>query len=71
MKKVVAIIMFRLYVIFTLVGCNSISKEDYDKLNDKLTTVQEENDVLRQKQNGLNNIKAFNLAQPKKRLLQF
>lgn len=49
MKKVVAIISVALICLFTLAGCNSIPKEDYNKLNSELTTVQEENDTLKQK----------------------
>ncbi|MCM1042815.1 MAG: hypothetical protein NC350_01225 [Corallococcus sp.] len=49
MKKAVAILVVLLICLLTLVGCNSIPKENYDKLESELTTVQEENDVLNQK----------------------
>ena len=49
MKKVAAIVVVSLICLFTIAGCDSISKEDYSKLESELTTVQEENDVLKQK----------------------
>ncbi len=69
MKKVVAIIIVSLICVFTLVGCNSISKEDYDKLNDKLTTVQEENDVLRQKAEWLKQYQSVQFGATKEEVI--
>lgn len=69
MKKVVAIVIVSLICLFTLVGCNSISKEDYDKLESELTTVQEENDVLKQKAEWLQKYQSVQFGATKEEVI--
>ena len=53
MKKSVAIMIMAVLCVLILAGCNSVPKEDYDKLYNELTTVQEENEILKQKDEWL------------------
>ena len=53
MKKLVAIMFMAVLYVLILAGCNSVPKENYDKLYYELTTVQEENEILKQKDEWL------------------
>ena len=45
MKKLGAIMIMAVLCVLILAGCNSVPKENYDKLYNELTTVQEENEI--------------------------
>lgn len=53
MKKLVTIMIMAVLCVLILAGCNSVPKENYDKLYNELTTVQEENEILKQKDEWL------------------
>ena len=65
MKKLVAIMFMAVLCVLILAGCNSVPKEDYDKLYYELTTVQEENEILKQKDEWLKKYQSVKFAKTK------
>jgi len=59
MKKMVLIAAVLILCLLTFVGCNSVSKEDYEKTDNKLSAVQEENENLKQKAEWLKKYQSF------------
>jgi len=45
--------------LLTFVGCNSVSKEDYEKIDNELSAVQEKNENLKQKAEWLKKYQNF------------
>lgn len=69
MKKLIPIVVILILRLLTFVGCNSVSKEEYDKIENELSVVREENDNLKQKAEWLKKYQGIEFGSTKEDII--